>query len=53
LTRFYNLEAAQGVRNRSYDLQRLWEITRWEPPTDLKTGLRATYNDLWNNFLSE
>lgn len=46
LNRCYQRDATQGVRNRSYDLSLLWDVTRWEPGTQLKEGLRATYNDL-------
>jgi nucleoside-diphosphate-sugar epimerase len=51
LARFYDLKAAEGVRSRIYSLKKLTEVTKWIPQTSLRDGLRATYNDIWNQAI--
>jgi len=53
LTRRYNPGAPQGVRGRNSDNRRIRELLDWEPATDLRSGLEATYRWIYDEVRKE
>lgn len=48
VSRKYQLSAPQGVRGRNSDNALIQEILKWQPHTDLRTGLLQTYPWIYN-----
>jgi nucleoside-diphosphate-sugar epimerase len=53
LKREYVLDAPQGVRGRNSDNTRLRQVTSWVPSVSLETGLRATYQWIYEQLAGE
>lgn len=49
----YDLSAPKGVRGRNSDNAFIQEILNWAPSIKLKTGLKNTYDWLWNDYDDE
>ncbi len=47
VARFYNTEAAVGVKNKTAWLGTLRDTLGWEPRVGVQEGLRQTWNDRW------
>lgn len=50
LERQYNLDAPQGVRGRNSDNTRIREVLGWAPGIPIETGLRKTYNWIYEQM---
>lgn len=46
----YDLTKPTGVRGRNSDNSLCHEVLKWEPTTDLETGLTATYKWIWGQL---
>lgn len=50
LERQYNLDAPQGVRGRNSDNTKIREVLGWAPGIPIETGLRKTYNWIYEQM---
>ena len=50
LQRRYNLDAPKGVNGRNSDNTRIQRLLGWQPSTSLRTGMKATYEWIRQEF---
>ena len=52
MKRNYNLSAPQGVRGRNSDNTLINKVLGWEPEIDLRTGMKKTYDWIYEEMTS-